>query len=138
MSFNARSGEPSRGRGPSTKTLRDGGGTQGPRPACARMDLCSGETTMQTRKLGVYSIRLGTLLVALIVLALWLRPSLLSASMPESLDWRNYGNDLANTRFQSVDQLNRSNVGILRVAWLFHTGVLDELAELQASPIVID
>jgi PQQ-dependent dehydrogenase (methanol/ethanol family) len=93
---------------------------------------------MKTRNLGVYSIRLGMVLLALIVLTLWLRPSPLSARMPESLDWRNYGNDLANTRFQNVDQINRSNVGNLRVAWSFHTGVLDELAELQASPIVID
>ncbi len=93
---------------------------------------------MKIGKLGVYSIRLGTVLLALLVLALWLRPSPLSASMPESLDWRNYGNDLANTRFQNVDEINRSNVGNLRVAWVFHTGVLDELAELQASPIVID
>src|SRR5260370_26786679 len=138
MSFNARSGEASTRRGWSKKILRHGSANQGQLSACARMDLCSGDTTIQTRKLGVYSIRLGTLLVALIVLALWLRPSLLSASMPESLDWRNYGNDLANTRFQSVDQINRSNVSNLRVAWVFHTGVLDELAELQASPIVID
>ena len=32
-------------------------------------------------------------------------------------DWPNHGNDLANTRFQDVDQINRSNVGDLRVAW---------------------
>src|SRR5258707_12368652 len=54
------------------------------------------------------------------------------------MDWPNHGNDLANTRFQDVDQINRSNVGDLRVAWVFHTGVLDELAELQGSPIVVD
>jgi PQQ-dependent dehydrogenase (methanol/ethanol family) len=54
------------------------------------------------------------------------------------LDWRHHGNDLANTRFQEVDQINRSNAANLEVAWVFHTGVLDELAELQASPIVTD
>src|SRR6266851_6277735 len=129
---------PPRDGGPSTKSFSHGGANQGPRPACARMDVRSGETTMKIGKLGVYSIRLGTVLLALLVLALWLRPSPLSASMPESLDWRNYGNDLANTRFQNVDEINRSNVGNLRVAWVFHTGVLDELAELQASPIVVD
>src|ERR1700687_674370 len=80
-SVKARSGEASTRRGAAHKDTRHGGATQGPRPACARMDLCSGETTMKTRKLGVYSIRLGMLLVALIVLAVWLRPSLLSASM---------------------------------------------------------
>src|SRR3979490_1636465 len=110
-SGNARNAEAPRDGGPSTKSLRHGGGKERPRPACARMDLRSGETTMKTRNLGVYSIRLGMVLLALIVLTLWLRPSPLSARMPESLDWRNYGNDLANTRFQNVDQINRSNVG---------------------------
>src|SRR5260370_18692099 len=121
-------GRPPRDRGPSTKTFNHGGANQGRGLPARGMDLCSGETSMKTRTLGVYSIRLGTLLLALIVLALWLRSSPLSASMPESLDWRNYGNDLANTRFQSVDQINRSNVGNLHMAWAFHTGVLDERA----------
>jgi len=53
-------------------------------------------------------------------------------------DWPNHGNDLANTRFQSLDQVNPSNVKNLEVAWVFHTGVLDPLAELEATPIEVD
>src|SRR5215471_5491671 len=97
-----------------------------------------GEKAMKTKNLGAYSIGFGMALLGLIGLALWLGPSRLLAGTPDNLDWRHYGNDLANTRFQNVDQINRSNVGNLRVAWVFHTGVLDELAELQASPIVAD
>jgi quinohemoprotein ethanol dehydrogenase len=84
----------------------------------------------------IHSIRFG--LAALIVgaSALSLIPSRLFAQT--RLDWPNYGNDLANTRFQNVDQINPGNVGTLKVAWVFHTGVLDPLAELQVSPIVID
>src|SRR5260370_13130434 len=67
-----------------------------------------------------------------------LSPARSFADNGNNLNWPNYGNDLANTRFQDVDQINRSNVGDLRVAWVFHTGVLDELAELQGSPIVVD
>src|ERR1700737_2684158 len=95
---------------------------------------------MKTRNLGVYSIRLGVAPLVLIVLTLLLGPSRLSASTIDlnDLDWRHHGNDLANTRFQDVDQINRTNVGNLEVAWVFHTGVLDPLAELQASPIVTD
>ena len=70
--------------------------------------------------------------------ALWLLPSRLSSTTPKNLDWPNYGNDLDNTRFQNVDQINRRNVKDLRPAWVFHTGVLDPLAELQVSPIVIN
>src|SRR5260370_31269565 len=50
-------------------------------------------------------------------------------------DWPNHGKDLANTRFQNLDQVNPLNVNKLQVAWVFHTGVLDPLAELEASPI---
>src|SRR2546425_49268 len=53
-------------------------------------------------------------------------------------DWPNHGKDLANTRFQNLDQVNPHNVNKLQVAWVFHTGVLDPLAELEASPIEVD
>ena len=53
-------------------------------------------------------------------------------------DWPNHGNDLANTRFQDLDQINPGNVQKLEVAWVFHTGVLDPLAELEATPIEVD
>jgi glucose dehydrogenase len=53
-------------------------------------------------------------------------------------DWLHHGNDLANTRFQNLDQINPSNVKNLKVAWVFHTGVLDPLAELEATPIEVD
>jgi quinohemoprotein ethanol dehydrogenase len=59
-------------------------------------------------------------------------------SAPPSLDWPHYGKDLANTRYLHVDQINPHNVGDLQVAWVFHTGVLDPLAELQSSPIEVD
>src|ERR1700730_18540708 len=55
-----------------------------------------------------------------------------------SHDWLHHGNDLANTRFQNLDQINPSNVKNLQVAWVFHTGVLDPLAELEATPIEVD
>ena len=53
-------------------------------------------------------------------------------------DWPHHGKDPANTRFQNLDQINPGNVNKLQVAWVFHTGVLDPLAELEASPIEVD
>ena len=53
-------------------------------------------------------------------------------------DWLNHGNDLANTRFQNLDQISPGNVKNLQVAWVFHTEVLDPLAELEATPIEVD
>jgi quinohemoprotein ethanol dehydrogenase len=55
-----------------------------------------------------------------------------------SHDWLHHGNDLANTRFQNLDQINPGNAKNLNVAWVFHTGVLDPLAELEATPIEVD
>jgi alcohol dehydrogenase (cytochrome c) len=81
-------------------------------------------------------------ILAAFALWLWLLcPFLRAASKVDvsgNLNWSSYGNDLANTRFQDVDQINPSNVKDLEVAWVFHTGVLDPLAELEVSPVVID
>src|SRR5436309_3630459 len=70
--------------------------------------------------------------------ALWLLPSRASSDDGKNVDWPNYGNGLHNARFQAVDQINTSNAKKLEAAWVFHTGVLDPLAELQASPIVVN
>ena len=56
---------------------------------------------------------------------------------PQDVNWRYYGNDLANTRYQNVNQITPANVRALRPAWVFHTGVLDPKASLEVSPIVV-
>jgi len=49
-------------------------------------------------------------------------------------DWPNHGKDLANTRFQNLDQINPTNVKNLQVAWVFHTGVLDRYPNWKPRP----
>lgn len=61
-----------------------------------------------------------------------------SADMPQTVDWPFYGNDLANTRFQNVDQITPSNVAGLQPAWVFHTGLLDPATSFEDSPIIVD
>ena len=61
-----------------------------------------------------------------------------AAAAPQNLDWRYYGNDLANTRFQNVDQINPANVTKLKPAWVFHTGLLDSATSFENSPIVVN
>lgn len=56
----------------------------------------------------------------------------------DNINWRYYGNDLANTRFQNIDQITTSNASQLKVAWVFHTGVADPNTAFEASPIVVD
>jgi glucose dehydrogenase len=60
------------------------------------------------------------------------------AATGATVNWLHYGNDLANTRYQDIDQVNRGNVANLRVGWVFHTGVLDDKAELETSPIAVN
>ena len=51
--------------------------------------------------------------------------------------WRTYGGDLASTRYSSLEQINASNFGSLRIAWRFRTdnfGPRPEIS-LQATPL---
>jgi glucose dehydrogenase/beta-glucosidase-like glycosyl hydrolase len=54
-------------------------------------------------------------------------------------DWRVSGGDPGTSRYSSLDQITRDNVGGLRVAWTYHTGdaQLDSHSEIQSTPIVI-
>lgn len=63
---------------------------------------------------------------------------LTAAPAARSVNWRYYGNDLSNTRYQNLDQVSPGNVGKLRPAWIFHTGVLSPGVSFEASPIVIN
>jgi quinoprotein glucose dehydrogenase len=57
-----------------------------------------------------------------------------------SLDWRVTGGEPGNSRYSSLDQINRGNVAKLRVAWTYHTGDMPAggHSEIQATPIVVD
>ncbi len=57
---------------------------------------------------------------------------------PGSGDWPLYGNDMSNERYQNFDQISTSNVSQLKPAWVFHTGLLDEHASFEATPIVVN
>jgi PQQ-dependent dehydrogenase (methanol/ethanol family) len=72
--------------------------------------------------------------IALLCCAFSIQPSFAR----ENLDWRYHGKDLANGRFQDVDQINPSNVAKLKPAWIFHTGINDPNMSMEMTPIVID
>jgi quinohemoprotein ethanol dehydrogenase len=57
----------------------------------------------------------------------------------QEVDWRYYGQDLYNSRFQNIDQINPTNVSQLKPAWTFHTGVLgDPNMSMEMTPLVIN
>ena len=55
-------------------------------------------------------------------------------------DWRVTGGDPGNSRYSPLAQINRTNVGTLRVAWIYQTGdgPADGRSEIQATPVVVD
>ena len=56
-------------------------------------------------------------------------------------DWLHYGNTAGGSRFAALDQINRSNVDQLAVAWTYHTGDLavsdGNGAEDQLTPLQV-
>src|SRR6266571_488836 len=66
------------------------------------------------------------------------------ASQGPNTDWRVTGGDPGNTRYSTLDQISKTNVVELRVAWVYHTGDMPAhgpwggASEIQATPIVID
>jgi quinoprotein glucose dehydrogenase len=55
-------------------------------------------------------------------------------------EWRNYGNDVANTRYSPLDQVNAKNFNDLEVAWRFKTDNLGPRLEynLQSTPLMVN
>ncbi|MGO9852327.1 MAG: pyrroloquinoline quinone-dependent dehydrogenase [Steroidobacteraceae bacterium] len=61
--------------------------------------------------------------VSLAVLALGVAGSV-RAQSPAASDWGYYGGDMFGQRYSSLDQINRSNVTRLTVAWIYRSGEL--------------
>jgi quinoprotein glucose dehydrogenase len=53
-------------------------------------------------------------------------------------DWPNVGNDKAGTRYSTLSQINRENVGRLKVAWTYRTGDAGAATTIECTPLVVD
>jgi quinohemoprotein ethanol dehydrogenase len=58
--------------------------------------------------------------------------------LAQELDWKYNGNDVYNSRFQNIDQINPANVSQLKPVWTFHTAVSDPNMTMEMTPLVID
>src|SRR5580698_6354374 len=79
------------------------------------------------------SFPISTCAIALLCCAFLIEPLL-----AQTLNWPFYGNDLSNSRFQNIDQINPTNVSALKPAWIFHTGISDPSMSMEMTPIVIN
>lgn len=80
----------------------------------------------------VYAFLLGSALVS----------SLIAQTDPRtsSREWQVYGGDLGSTKYSSLDQINRSNVQDLELAWRFRVPdmVPGKRSNIQCNPIMAD
>lgn len=53
-------------------------------------------------------------------------------------EWRIYGGGHEQIRYSTLDQINRSNVHNLQVAWTYDTGDAFKESEMQCQPIIVD
>jgi quinoprotein glucose dehydrogenase len=57
-----------------------------------------------------------------------------TGNSPKNIDWTVYLGDKASTHYSSLDQIDKSNVGRLKVAWTYDTG---DAGEFQSNALII-
>src|SRR5689334_10404405 len=77
----------------------------------------------------------------------WLRSLIFAATIlagcstsPEYRTWMVTGGSKENIRYSTLDQIDTTNVGDLRIAWTYHTKDADSAnhSQIQCNPIVVD
>jgi quinoprotein glucose dehydrogenase len=85
--------------------------------------------------------------VATVLIAAVLCAVVATAAMAQpaaDIGWPHYGNDPGGARYSAATQIDRTNVGQLRLAWTYRTGALgrsaplDRKAAFEATPILVD
>src|SRR3954463_13712322 len=70
-------------------------------------------------------------------LLIFLIPTLTFAQSPNT-NWPNVGNDKGGQRYSLPDQINRTNVTTLKIAWTYHTKDNAPGSTIECTPLVID
>ncbi len=80
--------------------------------------------------------KLSSLASGLLLLSLWS-----SGVAAQGEDWLYYGGDAGGTRYSTLTQINRENIGQLELAWSYRTGVAElppeilNIAAFHATPL---
>jgi quinoprotein glucose dehydrogenase len=102
------------------------------------------------RSLWAFAALLTVLALSLLGWMWWAEPRMMpyhsrsADRLPADSSWPQYGNSPGGLRFSPLDQINRSNVDRLRVAWMYETGELaavksgkEPFNPWEATPILI-
>ena len=79
----------------------------------------------------------------MVTIALGLTSGMAAQSVPDT-SWSNYGNDPGGMRYSQAQQIDRTNVGQLKLAWTFRTGDMQQETQLlrkaafETTPILVD
>src|SRR5262245_65884877 len=85
--------------------------------------------------------------IALVALGSWeavRNSSVAAVGAKQESDWPAYGRDPGGSRYSPLSQINRGNVGQLKIAWTYRTGAMDvkaasaKKAAFEATPILMD
>src|SRR5262245_30729271 len=85
--------------------------------------------------------------IALVALGLWeavRNGSAAADGAKQESDWPAYGRDPGGSRYSPLSQINRGNVGQLKIAWTYRTGAADvksafaKRIAFEATPILVD
>jgi len=63
--------------------------------------------------------------------------AMLKGARTNGSNWAIYGHDYTNQRFSPLAQITTANVGSLKMAWMFQTGI-SRLGSFENSPTVVD
>ncbi len=92
-----------------------------------------------SRYCSFYVIKLCLLLViSLFSITTW---SCKSSIEESNADWKEYNGDAARTHYSTLDQINKSTISRLRVAWTYASVDADSVlkgTQMQCNPIVVD
>lgn len=99
----------------------------------------------QQRRISIRAC-LGVALLALIciVFGLWKGRASVFAAVQGENEWPAYGRDAGGARYSSIAQVNRGNVGQLKIAWTYRTGAEEvkaassRNAAFESTPILVD
>ncbi|PYR17929.1 MAG: quinoprotein glucose dehydrogenase [Acidobacteria bacterium] len=86
------------------------------------------------------AVRMRHLSIGLVVIGILTGAGVRGQSGATIGEWPTYGGDLANTRYSSLDQINRDTFNKLEVAWRFKTDSLGPRPEFnfEGTPLMVD
>ena len=66
-------------------------------------------------------------------------PNQITEEKKEYKNWPTYQGDLGRNQYSPLKQIHSTNVGLLQVAWKYHTGdIRGNRSQIQCNPIIID